>query len=132
MRELEERKEQNQLRVAELTAKINAKSKELNALNKPFNKLSPAQAERLDLLAEECAEVIVAIMKIKRHGYDTYNPDKPLATNAYTLEEELGHIIASIELLTQANDIDLDVINSSALIKKENHKLGRCYMHHQG
>ena len=34
-----------------------------------FNKLTPAQAERLAILIEECGEVIQAATKILRHGY---------------------------------------------------------------
>jgi len=40
-----------------------------------FNGLTPEQDERLALLLEELAEAIVAIGKIQRHGYDSYNPD---------------------------------------------------------
>lgn len=34
-----------------------------------FNGLSPAEVERLALLAEECGEVIQTVGKILRHGY---------------------------------------------------------------
>lgn len=37
--------------------------------------LTPAQAERLEMLAEEAAEVVQACTKILRHGYDSYHPD---------------------------------------------------------
>ena len=40
-----------------------------------FNKLSPAEAERLAILSEECGELIQAIGKVLRHGYDSKNPD---------------------------------------------------------
>ena len=39
-----------------------------------YNELSPAQAERLAYLLEECAEVIKAGTKILRHGYASYDP----------------------------------------------------------
>ena len=39
-----------------------------------FHGLSPAEAERLYVLAEECAEVVVVVNKILRHGYESYNP----------------------------------------------------------
>ena len=41
-----------------------------------FNRLSPAEDERLTVLAEECSEVIQAICKIQRHGYESFNPDE--------------------------------------------------------
>lgn len=40
-----------------------------------FNGLTPAEAERLAMLSEECGEVIQIIGKILRHGYDSYHPD---------------------------------------------------------
>jgi hypothetical protein len=39
-----------------------------------FNGLTPAEAERLALLAEECGEVIQAIGKVLRHGYESRHP----------------------------------------------------------
>lgn len=41
----------------------------------PFNRLTPAEAERLALLAEECGEAIQAIGKILRHGYESNHPE---------------------------------------------------------
>ena len=46
-----------------------------------FNKLTPAEDERLAMLAEECAEVIQIVSKIQRHGYDSWHPDDPLKTH---------------------------------------------------
>ena len=34
----------------------------------PFNGLTPAEAERLALLMEECGEVVQIIGKVLRHG----------------------------------------------------------------
>jgi hypothetical protein len=42
-----------------------------------FNQLTPAEDERLAKLCEEAAEVVQIGMKIMRHGYESYNPDKP-------------------------------------------------------
>lgn len=71
------------------------------------NGLSPAAAERLALLAEECGEVIQAVGKILRHGYDSHHPHhyKP-GTNRQQLEHELGDLIGTIGFLAQAGDID--------------------------
>ena len=35
----------------------------------PFNELSPAEVERLAILAEEMGEAIQVIGKVLRHGY---------------------------------------------------------------
>ena len=37
---------------------------------RPFNQLDCAAAERLAVLAEEAGEVVQAVTKILRHGYD--------------------------------------------------------------
>ena len=60
----------------------------------PFNKLTLAEAERLAMLAEECAEVIAIIGKILRHGYDSYHPDAPAITNRDMLADELADVHA--------------------------------------
>lgn len=73
----------------------------------PFNKLSPAQAERLDFLAEECAEVIQAISKIKRHGYNSLHYDAKA-----DLEKELGHVFAAATLLCNVEEINFDFISA--------------------
>lgn len=57
--------------------------------------------EILDILQEECAEVIQAASKCKRFGPDqTYNIDpKDETTNMKKLEKELGDVQAMVELL---------------------------------
>lgn len=87
-----------------------------------FNRLTPAQDERLSLLAEECAEVIVAVMKIQRHGYDRLN-------NRADLETECGHVNNALRLMVAAGDIDADRLQSAAYNKAR--KIGP-YLHHQG
>ena len=60
-----------------------------------FNKLTPAEAERLAMLAEECGEVIQVIGKIMRHGYDSYHPADPTTTtNRALLGRELTDLYA--------------------------------------
>jgi len=61
--------------------------------------LSPTQTEILLILAEECAEVIQAISKIKRFGLDTDYKGK---TNLEMLAIELGDVLALIELAKQS------------------------------
>lgn len=97
-----------------------------------FNGLTDAQAERLDYLQEELAEVIVAIGKIKRHGYESRNPDVlEHLGNRRDLEIELGQVIAAVRLLVNAEDLDNDVIESAMQVKLIQHRHGQAYMHHQ-
>ena len=51
--------------------------------------LAPDELERLAFLAEECGEIVQAIGKIQRHGYDNTNPDEPAGrTNRERLAKE--------------------------------------------
>jgi len=54
------------------------------------------------ILAEECAEVTKEISKIMRFGPDQCKPGKD-RTNIQVLEEELGDLLAMVELLTDKN-----------------------------
>jgi NTP pyrophosphatase (non-canonical NTP hydrolase) len=54
--------------------------------------------EILQILSEECAEVIQAISKCYRFGPDHIKPNKA-KTNIAILEEELGDLLAMIDLL---------------------------------
>lgn len=59
-----------------------------------FNRLTPAQAERLAMLIEECGEVIQAATKVLRHGYTSYHPKDPSTDNRELLCRELTDLIA--------------------------------------
>jgi|SRR5882762_8221559 len=97
-----------------------------------FNKLTPAEDERLALLLEECGEVIQIIGKIQRHGYESYNPLDPIderKSNRYLLQTELGDLLASINLMESASDIYWSNLQYHAWKKKDRVKK---YLHHQG
>ena len=55
--------------------------------------------EILNLLLEECAEVIQAVSKINRFGFDSFHPSTPHKNNKDDLEEELGDLECVINLL---------------------------------
>lgn len=82
-------------------------------MSEHFNNLTPAQAERFDMLAEECAEVIQACMKIKRHGMKSYHPDTGVG-NMTSLMKEIWDVQAvaraigrsDFHLLGDATDMD--------------------------
>ena len=63
--------------------------------------------EVMDILQEECAEVIQAVSKISRFGLDNFKPGKP-KTNREHLEEELGDVLAMIDLLSMHGVINLN------------------------
>ena len=63
----------------------------------------------LDCLAEEAAELIQVIMKIKRFGLDSYNPfDHDKKTNFNLFHQELGDLLAVIEMLEDETDFGVD------------------------
>lgn len=72
----------------------------------PFNNLSAAQDERLAMLAEEAGEIVMAVGKIMRHGYDSYHPDHPNSTNVLELEKEIGDLMAVVREMAKRGDID--------------------------
>jgi len=76
---------------------------------------SPKVEEILDILQEECAEVIVAISKIRRFGID--NTYKDGGTQREHLVQELGDVTLLIELLQAHN-----VYNEQELINAQRQK----------
>lgn len=74
--------------------------------------------EVMDILQEECAEVIQAVSKISRFGLDNYKPGKP-KTNREHLEEELGDMLAMICILERMGVIDQDKLELATRAKIE-------------
>ena len=93
-----------------------------------FNKLTPAQTERLALLSEELGEAIQVIGKILRHGYESYSPvDPKQETNKTALEQELGDVAFAASLMSKANDISLGKVTD---FKSEKEQRKNKYLHH--
>lgn len=98
-------------------------------MNEHFNKLTPAEAELLAILAEECGEVVQRIGKILRHGYDDWSPYDTTATRNRTyLANEIGDVRATVARMVDAGDIDPRIIEIAASTKHA--KLKR-WTHHQ-
>jgi NTP pyrophosphatase (non-canonical NTP hydrolase) len=76
--------------------------------------------EILDITQEEAAEVIVAISKISRFGIDNFKPMtvRPL-TNRQHLEEEIGDLLAMIDLLEEFKIVDMTAVNTARIAKIE-------------
>ncbi len=90
--------------------------------------MTEEEAERLEMLAEEAAEVIMIVMKTLRHGYESFHPDNPEITNRELLEKEVGDflgILAQMELKEDVQSVNL------AFHKQEKWKNSLPYTHHQ-
>lgn len=61
--------------------------------------LTPYQDECLEILAEECAEIVQEKSKIFRFGATAISWHNPEKTHAECLETELGDLLAMIELV---------------------------------
>lgn len=95
----------------------------------PFNGLSPAEAERLALLAEELGEAVQSVGKVLRHGYESHHPYgyKP-GTNRGQLEMELGDVKAAVDMMCAAEDLSGVSMTLHSEGKRERVKQ---YLHHQ-
>jgi NTP pyrophosphatase (non-canonical NTP hydrolase) len=74
--------------------------------------------EILDITQEECAEVVVAVSKISRFGIDNLKPGKP-KTNREHLEEEVGDLMAMIDLMIEYKIIDINNVDIARAAKKD-------------
>jgi NTP pyrophosphatase (non-canonical NTP hydrolase) len=95
-----------------------------------FNNLTPAEAERLAMLAEECGEVIQAVGKILRHGYASVHPSgrDQGRDNRANLLRELGDVSAIVSLMCGESDISHEQMVAAAFDKLKRLKP---YVHHQ-
>lgn len=73
--------------------------------------------EIMSILSEECAEVIQAVSKINRFGIDNFKPGKP-KTNREHLEDELGDVLAMIDLLIENSVVSNIKLNEAKQAKK--------------
>lgn len=73
--------------------------------------------EALVILAEECAEVIVAVSKCHRFGLLGCNPYTE-QSNVEHLEQELGDLLALVDILAKNGTVDMAKINRAVEAKK--------------
>lgn len=93
-----------------------------------FNALSEAEQERLVIVAEECGEVIQAICKVLRHGYDSNNKGKLPETNRQQLSREVADLQHAILRLQSNGDIDRLNLEVYARLREG---YVQQYLHHQ-
>ena len=95
-----------------------------------FNKLTPGEAERLAVLAEECAEIIKAVGKVQRHGYDNTDPRSESGeTNRTRLARELGDVRFATAMLVSSGDIDAGTMDETVEARVNERRSN--YLHHQ-
>jgi NTP pyrophosphatase (non-canonical NTP hydrolase) len=82
------------------------------------DKMKEQEREVMNILSEECAEVIQAISKCHRFGLDNYKPGKP-KTNREHLEEEIGDLLAMVDILLDMGVVESDILESAKLAKIE-------------
>ena len=80
--------------------------------------MNSKEKEVMDILQEECAEVIQAVSKISRFGLDNLKPGKP-KTNREHLEEELGDLYEMIVILQELDIVSWTNIEKAAKAKRE-------------
>jgi len=76
------------------------------------------EREVMNILSEECAEVIQAISKVHRFGLDNYKPGKP-KTNREHLEEEIGDLLAMVDILLGMNVVSNEALEHAKIAKIE-------------
>ena len=80
--------------------------------------MNAKEKEVMDILQEECAEVIQAVSKVSRFGIDNYKPGKPLTNRAH-LEEELGDLLAMVDIMKEMDIISWGNLEVAKLAKIE-------------
>jgi NTP pyrophosphatase (non-canonical NTP hydrolase) len=86
--------------------------------------MNKSNAEILNISQEECAEVIVAISKIRRFGLDSVDPRTDTGqTNQDHLEEEVGDLMAMIRLMELSGLIRFDRVDTAMEAKLNKLKL---------
>ena len=76
--------------------------------------------KNLIITMEECAEVQQIASKILRFGLDSYHPDDPTTSNSTRLENELGDLLAMVDILEATG-----VVTIEGLKKAKDHKLDK-------
>jgi NTP pyrophosphatase (non-canonical NTP hydrolase) len=67
---------------------------------------------------EECAEVTQAISKVFRFGFDSRHPET-FKSNMESLEEEVGDLLAMIDIMIEKCIISDTNVNTARAAKKE-------------
>lgn len=74
--------------------------------------------ETLGILQEECAEVIVEVSKCRRFGLNSVHYKTGVEHNRM-LEQELGDVLAMIDILVEQGLIDAEALIAAKQAKKQ-------------
>ena len=96
----------------------NVAMNEGTAMNEEAEVINEDNNEVMDILQEECAEVVQAVSKIRRFGIDNAKPNTP-HTNREHLEEELGDMLAMIDILMVNNVVSWGNLHQAKRAKIE-------------
>jgi NTP pyrophosphatase (non-canonical NTP hydrolase) len=83
--------------------------------------LTDRETDLLGLLQEECAEVIQAASKTRRFGFESVNPwlaPNDQKTNRTLLTDEIGDVLALVQLLVENQNIRQEEIDLRILWKR--------------
>lgn len=83
-----------------------------------FNRLTPAEAERLAMLAEEAGEIVQVVGKILRHGYESHYPGIPSETNRDLLANEVCDFLAVVQMMDEDFNVGGGLEPDDAIAKK--------------
>lgn len=85
-------------------------------------KLDNVTKETFCILQEECAEVTQAISKVFRFGMNTVYPENT-PSNKEKLEEEIGDLLAMVDILIERSILSDSAINQARINKKNKLKI---------
>lgn len=74
--------------------------------------------EALIITQEECAEVIQAVSKIMRFGFDSCYPTEDSASTKECLDMEIGQLLCMIGILVDQGVVDEDAMMTAMEAKK--------------
>lgn len=80
--------------------------------------MNDKEHEVMNILSEECAEVVVAVSKCHRFGMDNYKPGKP-KTNREHLEEEIGDLLAMVDIMLEKGLVTIEHLEAAKIAKIE-------------
>lgn len=78
--------------------------------------------ETVGILQEECAEVIVEVSKCRRFGIDSKHYKTGLS-HATMLENEIGDVLAMVDILVEQNVLSWERLEQAKQAKKDKLRL---------